>query len=139
MCYYSKTSTSEHVQVRRSDFCFDYNSEMKGHRELSDVLNWREICFEDFENQSELINIFSWKSITKNTNNYFCKIQWKSSCWHFSYRFSRKHFYELGQVSKCSKQISLQFKTSLSSLRPSISDLWSKRNEQKRNDATLWS
>ncbi len=33
-------------------FCsiwFDCNSEMEGRRELSDVLNWREICFEDFE------------------------------------------------------------------------------------------
>jgi hypothetical protein len=38
--------------------------------------------------------------------------------------------YELGQVLKSSKEISLQFKTSLNSLRPCISEL---RSKQKRN------
>jgi hypothetical protein len=51
---------------------------MEGRRELSDVLNWREICFEDFE---------------------------------------------LGQVAKSSKQISLQFKMPFNSLRLSIAEL----------------
>jgi hypothetical protein len=55
---------------------------------------------------------------------------------YFNYRFSRKHFYELGQVSKSSKQISLEFKTSLNSLRPSLSELRSKQNEEKRNGVT---
>jgi hypothetical protein len=30
-------------------FCFDHNPEMEGRGELSDVLNWREICLEDFQ------------------------------------------------------------------------------------------
>jgi hypothetical protein len=60
---------------------------MEGLRELSDVLNGREIYLEDFETCPS----------------------------------SSKCFLEnLGQVSK---QISLQFKTSLNSLRPSISEL----------------
>jgi hypothetical protein len=42
-------------------------------------------------------------------------------------------FDELGQVSK---QISVQFKTSLNSLRPSISELRLKKNEQKSNGVT---
>jgi hypothetical protein len=54
----------------------------------------------------------------------------------FSYRFSRKNFNELGLVPKSSKQISLQFKTSLNSLRPSISEFRSNQNEQKRNGVT---
>ncbi len=44
-----------------------------------------------------------------------------------------KQFYEVGQVSKSSKQIFLQFKTSLNSIRPSISDL---QSNQKRNGVT---
>ncbi len=44
-------------------------------------------------------------------------LKWKVvESWDFNYRFSRKHFYELGQVSKSSKRISLQFKTPLNSL-----------------------
>jgi hypothetical protein len=35
--------------VTRLCFCFYRNSEIDGRRELSDVLNWRRICFEDFE------------------------------------------------------------------------------------------
>jgi hypothetical protein len=55
---------------------------------------------------------------------------------YFSYRFSRKHFDELGLISKSSKQIFLQFKTSLNPLRASISELRSKQNEQKHNVVT---
>jgi hypothetical protein len=58
---------------------------MEGRRELSDVLNWREICLEDFE--------------------------------------TRSSSFEVGQVSKSSKQISRQFKMSFNSLRPSIAQL----------------
>jgi hypothetical protein len=105
---------------------FDHSSEMEGRRQLNDVLNWRE----RFWNLSELIKTFPWKSITKMLTPTF------SLYWYFSYRFSRKHFDQLGQVSKSSKQISLQFKMSLNSLRPSISELWSKQNEQKRNGVT---
>jgi hypothetical protein len=47
--------------------------------------------------------------------------------------FSRKHFDELGQVRQSSEQISLQFKTSFNSLRPSILE---SRSKQKRNDVT---
>jgi hypothetical protein len=35
--------------LRFCSFYFDHNSEMEGCRELSDVLNRREICLEDFE------------------------------------------------------------------------------------------
>ncbi len=119
--------------LRFCSFCFDRNSEMEGLREVSDVLNWRETRFEDFETCPS-----AWKCCLENTNTYFCKIQWKRRCWHFSYRFPRKHFYELGQVSKSSKQISLQFKTSLTSLRPSISELLSKQNEEKRKCVIPW-
>jgi hypothetical protein len=53
------------------------------------------------------------------------------------YWFSRKHFYELRQVSK---QISLQFKTSLGSPQPSISELRSKQIQQTchRRRGYLW-
>ncbi len=46
-------------------FYYNHNSEMEGRRELSDVLNWREICSEDLWNLSKLIKMFSWKSLTK--------------------------------------------------------------------------
>ncbi len=81
----------------------------------------RELRIEDFET---CLN--SSKSIAKMLTPTFSL--------DFSYRFSRKHFNEPGQVSK---QIFLQFKTSLNSLRHSISELRSKQNEQKHNGLTL--
>jgi hypothetical protein len=116
--------------MQRFKFLQDVESDFR----LFHVTLSHRYVFRKFRNLSELIKMFSWKFITKkpipNFSLDFSKV---------GFRFSRKRFYEVGQVSKSSKQISLQFKTSLNSLWPSISQLWSKQNEKKRNGVTFWS
>ncbi len=82
-----------------------------------------------FWNPSELIRMFPWKSIIKIPIPIF------------SLDFAKigigilvRDFYEVGQVSK---PTSLQFKTSLNSLRPSISEFWSKQKRNVRNPCSL--
>jgi hypothetical protein len=62
---------------------------MEDRRELSDVLNWREICFWRFWNLSELRKMFPWKSITKIPTPIFSLDFQKSIYWYFSYIFMR--------------------------------------------------
>jgi hypothetical protein len=67
--------------------------------------------------------MFPWKSITKMPAPTFSLDFEKLGIAILVIDFQGKHFYELGKVSKSSKQFSLQFKTSLNSLRPAISEL----------------
>jgi hypothetical protein len=59
--------------LRFCSFCFDHNSEMEGLRDLSDVLN----LFGRYWNRSELLQMFSWKSITKIPIPTFAKFNEK--------------------------------------------------------------
>jgi hypothetical protein len=82
-----------------SRFCFDHNSEMEGHRGLSDVLNRREFFLEDFETRPRSSKCFL-GNLKLKSQYLLLQNPVKSRCWYFSYRFPRKHFDDLGRVSK---------------------------------------